>query len=458
MSTPAPASANVVICGAGIGGVAAAYHLAVRRGVRRVVLVDEREPLTLTSDKGTQGYRNWWPGPDDTMLRFVSRSIDLLEDVADESGNAFRMNRRGYLFATANEDEVVRLRTVAAQVSSYGMGPVRTHPGSAGGYRPAPADGYAGQPIGADLLLGDAARAAFPYLAPDTAAALHIRRAGFLNAVALGAWLFQRAAAAGATFLRDRVVGVDTTGGRVRGVRLASGGTVATDRYVIAGGPALPELGRMLGLELPVLHELHAKATFRDPLGVVRRDAPFIIWQDPTDLPWTDAERRALASDESTRWLTTTLPGGVHVRPVDLAHGDEIYLIWTFETAVTPYVWPPRFDPRYGDVVLRGCARMIPGLTAYVGTSSPGVVDGGYYCKAPENRPLAGPLPVQGAFVVGALSGIGVMSAMAAGELLSLHVAGGALPDYARWFLPSRYDDPAYRALVEQWGPLVGQL
>ena len=55
--------AEVVICGAGIAGVAAAYHLAVRRGVKQVLLVDEREPLTLTSDKGTQAYRNWWPGP-----------------------------------------------------------------------------------------------------------------------------------------------------------------------------------------------------------------------------------------------------------------------------------------------------------------------------------------------------------------------------------------------------------
>ena len=72
-------TADIVVCGAGIAGVATAYHLAVRFGVRRVVLIDERDPLTLTSDKGTQGYRNWWPGPDDTMLRFVSHSIDLLE-------------------------------------------------------------------------------------------------------------------------------------------------------------------------------------------------------------------------------------------------------------------------------------------------------------------------------------------------------------------------------------------
>ena len=124
-------TADVVVCGAGIAGVAAAYHLAVRHGVRRVVLVDERDPLTLTSDKGTQGYRNWWPGPDDTMLRLVSRSIDLLEETATECGNAFRLNRHGYLFATADEAQVARLETTANEVSSFGMGPLRTHPGNA---------------------------------------------------------------------------------------------------------------------------------------------------------------------------------------------------------------------------------------------------------------------------------------------------------------------------------------
>ena len=62
------ATAEVVISGAGIAGVAAAYHLAVRRGIRSVVLIDERPPLSLTSDKSAESYRNWWPGPGDDML------------------------------------------------------------------------------------------------------------------------------------------------------------------------------------------------------------------------------------------------------------------------------------------------------------------------------------------------------------------------------------------------------
>src|SRR3954464_11272699 len=118
-------TAEIAVIGAGFAGLATAYQLAGPHGVRRFVLVDEREPLTLTSDKGTQAYRNWWPGPDATMLRYMTRSIDLLEEMADESGNAFRLNRRGYVFVTADEEGVDRLRATAREVSAFGMGELR---------------------------------------------------------------------------------------------------------------------------------------------------------------------------------------------------------------------------------------------------------------------------------------------------------------------------------------------
>ena len=124
-------SAEVVICGAGIAGVATAYHLAVRRGVRGVVLVDERPPLTLTSDKSTECYRNWWPGPGDAMVAVMNRSIDLLEQLARESGNIFQLNRRGYLFATADPVRLRRLPRVGG--SRRGCRPVPVLPRGCGG-------------------------------------------------------------------------------------------------------------------------------------------------------------------------------------------------------------------------------------------------------------------------------------------------------------------------------------
>jgi glycine/D-amino acid oxidase-like deaminating enzyme len=281
--------------------------------------------------------------------------------------------------------------------------------------------------------------------------ALHVRRAGFMSGVNLGAWFLARAAAAGASFRRDRVVSIGTAGGCVSEIGLASGARIATSRLVIAAGPNLPRVAGLLGVTLPVFHELHAKVAFRDPARAVHRDAPFLIWNDPLHIDWSPEERRAFGEQGD-------FPGGVHIRPVDLTHGDELYLIWTFETDRRDYEWPPAFDRRYAEVVLRGCAQMVPGMAPYVDGQSRGVTDGGYYCKTPENRPVVGPLPVDGAFVVGALSGYGLMSAHGAGELVAAHVVGASLPDYARWFHPSRYDDPDYRRQVEEWGPLVGQL
>ena len=78
-----PDKAEIVICGAGAAGLAAAYHLVVRNGMRGVMLVDERPPLSLTSAYGTEAYRNWWPDLD--MFRFMDRSIDLMEELATET-------------------------------------------------------------------------------------------------------------------------------------------------------------------------------------------------------------------------------------------------------------------------------------------------------------------------------------------------------------------------------------
>src|SRR5262245_7396117 len=119
------ATAEVVICGAGIAGIAAAHELAVKRGLRDVLLVDQGAPLSLTSDQSTECYRNWWPGPGDAMVKFMSRSIDLLEEIAHESDNAIQLNRRGYLYATANPEQIATFRRTAEEAASLGAGPLR---------------------------------------------------------------------------------------------------------------------------------------------------------------------------------------------------------------------------------------------------------------------------------------------------------------------------------------------
>jgi sarcosine oxidase, subunit beta len=451
------ANAEIVICGAGMAGAAAAYHLAVRRRVPNVLIVDEREPLTLTSDKGTQGYRNWFDGPDDTMARFVGRSVGILEELADESGNAFRLSRHGYAFVTANADVRDRLRAQAQRLASFGAGTVREHPGPQP-YAPVNGEEWRGIPDGADLLLDPAlVREHFDFVREDAIAVSHVRRAGWMDAIRLGHWLLDEACNHGARIVCDRVVAVDTHGGALRGVRLASGTVVSTGRLAIAAGPGLPDVLRMLGVELPVFLELHAKMRFDDRLGVVPRSAPFTIWSDPVgELEWSDVERVQFAASPDTQWLLEPFPSGMHVRPI--GNGREVMLIWTFESAPHEFMWPPSFDPHLGDVLLRGFAIMAPRAEAYIGQGRRGVVDGGYYAKTPENRPIVGPLPLDGVFVTGALSGYGIMAAHAAGELLAAHMTGDALPSYAAALAPSRYADPGYQRQLERWDAKAGQL
>jgi glycine/D-amino acid oxidase-like deaminating enzyme len=455
--------AEVVICGAGIAGISAAYHLAVTRRLGRVLLVDERPPLSLTSDKSTECYRNWWPGPGDAMARLMNRSIDLLDEWAGASNNRFNLNRRGYLFATAEAERIEQFAAAGEEAASLGAGRLRRHDRSAGEapYVPAPPSGFQGQPDGSDLITDpELIRRHFPYLAPDTVAVIHPRRCGWFSAQQLGAFLLERARAAGVEVLAGKMAAVDVAGGRVRSVRVdTSGGSeqVETDRLVLAAGPLLQSAAGMLDLSLPVFAEWHVKVAMADPLRVIPRDAPLLIWTDEQLLAWSDEERKELESSPSTRRLLEPFPSGVHARPEGPEDSPILLILWTYHTEPREPVFPGPVDPLYPEVALRGLARMVPGLRAYFGRAPRPVVDGGYYLKTRENRPLIGPLPIQGAFVLGALSGYGLMASPGAGEILAAHVTGEDPPSYARAFRLERYNDPAYQALLEDWGS-TGQL
>jgi glycine/D-amino acid oxidase-like deaminating enzyme len=150
-------------------------------------------------------------------------------------------------------------------------------------------------------------------------------------------------------------------------------------------------------------------------------------------------------------------PSGVHVRPEGSGGSAILLILWTYDNRPVPPTFPPRFDPHYAEIALRGLATMIPGLQAYVTRQPRTTVDGGYYLKTQENRPLVGPLPVQGAYVLGALSGYGLMAGLACGEVLAAHVTGSALPTYANPLRLERYEDPNYLKLLKEW-TATGQL
>jgi len=444
---------RILICGAGIAGVAAAYALTVDHGLDNVVMVEPGNPLSLTSDKSTEAYRNWWPGPDRAMTAFMDRSIDLIEEIARATDNRINLNRRGYLFATADPGKIPFLREMAQMAEARGGGPARFHDSAPSRYTPSPEHGFDFSLTGADVFTEPSLiRRYFPFLTHDTVAVAHARRAGWLSAQQLGAVMLEAVRARGVKIVKGRVAGIATGGGRVRAVEVEHESehmTLQASHVVLAAGPMQSAVAGLLGIDLPITAERHFKVSFPDTLGALPRSAPMLIWLDRQRLPWSEEERAALAEDAEARWLFEPFPAGVHGRPDGAA--ATIILYNHHGEAVDP-VFPLPEQDHYAEIALRGMSTMVPALKAYNGRPTRPYIDGGYYMRTRENRPLIGPVAVEGAYISCAYSGFGIMASRAGGELIARHITQSALPDYAPAFLLSRYQDPAYCALLENWG------
>ncbi|MBL8669485.1 MAG: FAD-binding oxidoreductase [Alphaproteobacteria bacterium] len=451
-------SGSIVIVGAGIAGVAAAYHLAVRHGCRDVKLVEAENPLSMTSDKSTEAYRNWWPGPDGAMTAYMNRSIDLLEELARGSGNRFNMNRRGYLFASADATRAPWLIEMAELAARHGGGAARVHGSAAtSAYSPAPDAAFDAPLAGADILTDPALiRRHFPYLNGNTKVVAHVRRAGWLSAQQLGMMMLEAAREAGVRLVRGRATRVETRGDRVSGVRvaLAAGGEelLAADSAVLASGPLVKEMASLAGLTLPTFAEPHYKISWKDSERVVPRDAPMMIWLDPQQLPWHAEEREALAADATTRWLTEPFPGGAHGRPDGSGSTGTVLALYNYKNEQAEVVFPLPESEHYGEITLRGMTTMVPGLQVYLDRGARPYVDGGYYMKTPDNRPLIGPTPVAGLHLSCCYSGFGIMASQAGADLLTAHLLDKPLPSHADAFALARFSDPVHLARIATWG------
>jgi hypothetical protein len=203
------------------------------------------------------------------------------------------------------------------------------------------------------------------------------------------------------------------------------------------------QVAAMAGVDLPLFSELHLKVAFLDHLKVVPRHAPMIIWSDPQTLGWSEGEREALA-EQGRADVLGEMPAFCHGRPEGGTDSPYLLALWEYHGRVQEPVWPVPDDPLYPEVVMRGLATMVPGLRAYADRLPRAVVDGGYYTKTAENRPLLGPAGPEGLHLASGMSGFGVMAAAAAGDLVARHVVGAPLPDYAPGFLLSRYEDADY--------------
>ena len=443
----APRSALVI--GAGIAGIATACYLSRRPEVGRITLVDRGPPMAFTSAQSGENYRNWWPHP--VMTAFTDLSISLMEEIARVTDNDIGMTRRGYALATRRPeigDLIDALREGYAEAAGDAL---RSHEGGDHDryVRPTAAD-WRAAPAGVDIVTDrDLIRRTFPSYDPEIAAVLHVRRAGDVNAPRLGQWMLETARAAGATCLNGTVEAVSAIGDGFTAEIAGAGGTrrVAADLVFNAAGPFLADIGRMIGYDLPVRNVRQQKIAFEDRRRVIPRDMPFSIDLDGQVIDWTDDDRALLREDDAAAWLAGPMPGGIHCKPEGGLRGTWVKLGWAYATESSEPSWEPSLDDRFPEVVLRGAARLNPGLEVYYERLPRAMSHyGGYYTMTAENWPLIGPAGPHGSFVVGALSGFGTMAACAAGNLAAALATGGAVPDYAPLLGLARYDDPAFVA------------
>jgi len=433
---------DVAVVGAGSVGIAVAYYLQKEQGFKRIALIDPRDPMSLTSAQSGENYRNWWPHP--VMTAFTDHSMQLMEQIDEATGGRLNMTRGGYALVTRRdrpEDLISDL------YRGYEGTPekIRIRDTDATDYAPTQRGPWQAAPDGVDVLLNtELIRRTFPWLAQDVRSIIHIRRAGSISAQQLGQFMLEQFRAAGGQVVRGEVKGMTRSAPFQMEVLGGTGTrTIRADRVVNAAGPFLRDIGAMLGEDIPVECVYQQKIAFQDREGAISRAMPFTIDLDGQTLAWSEEDRELLASDPSTRKLVEPMPGGIHCRPDDAVDGNWIKLGWAYNSVASdPHAEEEPVDPQFPDSVLRAASRLHPKLATYIGRLPRGSHHyGGYYTQTKENWPLIGPMRTEGAFIAGALSGFGSMSACATGSLCAAWVAGKPIPAYAKNLSAARYDD-----------------
>jgi glycine/D-amino acid oxidase-like deaminating enzyme len=448
MNAERPLTADVAVIGAGNIGIAVAHYLARHHRVRDVVLIDARDPMSLTSAQSGENYRNWWPHP--VMTAFTDDSIGLMEEIAAATGNRINMTRRGYALVTRRADPADLIAELYRGYGNDAERLIRIHDGpDAPTYRPPVSAAWDAAPGGVDVLCEPALiRRTFSHYAPDVRTVLHIRRAGSISGQQLGQFMLEAIRAAGGRVLRGEVVAIEGAAPFTLAIETPEGQvSLRAARLVNAAGPFLRDVAAMLGEDLPVSCIYQQKIAFEDRAGAIARAMPFTIDLDGQTLPWSAEERAILAEDPATARLLAPMPGGIHCRPDGAESGNWIKLGWAFNTSATDPHGPDPMDPQFPDIVLRAASRLHPALAPYIGHLPRGAHHyGGYYAMTEENWPLIGPMRTPGAFLAGALSGFGTMAACMTGAIAAAWVAGGSLPLYAPALSPARYADAALMA------------
>src|SRR6266571_1574772 len=336
-----PRTAELVVIGGGIVGAATAFH-AARAGLRPLVL--ERRPAlcSLTTAVAAGGFRLQLETRE--QLELVRESADLFLHFAEATGQRGydpAVRQQGYLWLTTTAEGAERQRRLVERQRAWGVGDV-------------------------ELLDGDEARRAFPFLAKEVVQARFRAADGLLDPKAVTMGL--AAASDAAVVVGCGVVGLRLRGGSVVEVETTLG-KVAAGAVVVAAGP------------------------FSGEVAQVPPDAPMTI-DDDTGVHWRPAFRGAsllLAEPD-----TPPSPPSEDV-PLDY-----------------------RFAFRLLDPASPASASRVTSFwrEVWAAWSAPWMLQAGHYTMTPDHRPLIGPTEVEGLLVNTGYSGRGVMAGPAGSRRL----------------------------------------
>ncbi len=351
-------TADVVIIGAGTIGSSTAYHLA-RQGAGRVVVVEMGRAGSGTSSKSASMLSLQF-GHDELMVRMAQRAYARYMQFEEEFGVPIDFRRTG-LMVLATEASAAHLRRNAGLMQTLGIPTELLSPEEVKYRYPAIHT--------EDLELGT--------FGPDD---------GVLDAHMVVSGYVSKARELGAQVLEDvRATGIRMDGGRVAGVETTAG-YIEAPLVVNAGGPWAIEIGRWVGLDLPILNSARSI--------VVTQPFPDI----PSDWPFVE--------DVTVEWYCRPEGPGI-LMGMGAAPTDQTEIPFRREA----------MDDMFAAAIHR-----IPVL------AKAGILTGwtGVRPMTLDDRPILGPVDgVQGLLLNCGWGGAGVMLSPVAGDLLARYVMTG---------------------------------
>jgi 4-methylaminobutanoate oxidase (formaldehyde-forming) len=366
-------SAKIVIIGGGIVGCSVAYHLG-EMGLTDVLLLEQGK---LTS--GSTWHAAGLVGQLRTsanITQLLGYSVELYDKLERETGLATGWKRNGGLRLACNPERWTEVKRQATTATSFGL---EMH-----------------------LLTPKEAHALWPLIqVDDVVGAAFLPTDGQASPSDIVMSLAKGSRQNGVTIAEGvKVTGIEVEAGRVRAV-ITGKGRIACDKLVICAGQWSREVGRMAGVNIPLVSVQH-QYLITEAIEGIQRDLPTL--RDPDRLTYWKEEVGGLVmggyEPNPKPWAEDGLPADFEFQLLD----DDL----------------EHFEPLLELAAGRVPAMQTAGIKQFINGPESFTPDGNFILgEAPETR---------GVFVGAGFNAFGIAAGGGAGMALAEWVAKGAAP------------------------------